>query len=108
MKLYFYFLETPYKEKSHIRIEECEVEEKPKSYTLLGSVNGFYNSRVLKSEIGLHSEYTWKQYVILSEPNVTLVKQMLSDYLDKQIEGKQKEVEELQEKLMAVENMEED
>ncbi len=106
MKLYFYFLEEQ-KEKPHIRIEECEVVEKPKSYTLLGKVPGFYNSRVLKPDIGLHSEYGWKQYVVLTEPNVESVKKLFSDYLNGQIQGKQKEIEELKEKLIAVENMEE-
>jgi len=107
MKLYFYFLETPYKEKPHIRIKECEVEEKPKTYKPVDRFpDGYYGSYVAKTEIGILDKH-WHERVILTARNDELVKQLFSDYLDKQIEGKQKEIEELQEKLMVVENMEE-
>ncbi len=105
MKLYFYFLKE-IKGKPCIQIKECEAEKKAKSYQLLGNVEEFYKSRVLKSEIGLHSGYMWQQYVILLKPDFAFAKQLFSDYLNGQIENKQKEIEKLQEKLTAIESME--
>ncbi len=106
MKLYFYFLETPYKGKPYIRIEECEAVEKPKTYSPVDEFpNGYYGNYVVKSEIGILSGHQ-NDKVILTERNDELAKKLFSDYLNSQIEGKQKEVEKLKEKLMAVENME--
>ena len=49
MKLYFYFLED-----NGIRTAECEAEEKPKTYKIIGkSPTGFYKSTVNKDEIGV-------------------------------------------------------
>ncbi len=107
MKLYFYLLENSRSGKLNVRVEECEAEEKPKSYILLGRAPVIYNSRILKSEIGLYIKHGWKRYVVLTEPNVEFVKKLFSDYLNEQIIGKQKEIEELKKKLIAVENMEE-
>ena len=41
MKLYFYILEVPYRDKSFVHFEECEVEEKPKTYTLITRPKGY-------------------------------------------------------------------
>lgn len=97
MKLYFYILEN-----NKIRFSECEVEEKPKSYTLKESVSGFYNRRVLKDEIGLKDKYSWKQIVILDKQDDELAKKYFCDYLNGKIAGKQKEIEKLQEAMEAV------
>ncbi len=106
MKLYFYFLETPYKGKSYIRIEECEVEEKPKTYSPVDEFpNDYYGNYVAKSEVGILSGRR-NDKVILTEKNDELVKKLFFDYLNEQIERKQKEIEKLKEKLIAVENME--
>lgn len=97
MKLYFYILED-----NKIRFSECEVEEKPKSYTLKDHIYGFYGSRVLKSEIGLKCEYNWKQIVILENQDDELAKKYFCDYLNEKIADKQKEIEGLQEKMKVV------
>ena len=94
MKLYFYVFED-----NKIKFTECEVEEKPKSHTLLEKVCGFYGSRVLKSEIGLKCEYSWKQTVILDKRDDELAKKYLSDYVHNEIGKKQKEIEKLQKQI---------
>ncbi len=106
MKLYFYFLKTPLKGESYIHIEECNAEEKPKSYTLSGNAEGLYKLRIPKSSIGKIFEGVLELYVVLSELNIASVKKIFSDYLNDQIDGKQKEIEKLKAKLKAVENME--
>ena len=94
MKLYFYVFED-----NKINFTECEVEEKPKSYTLLEKAYGFYGSRVLKSEIGLKCEYIWKQIVILDKRDDEIAKRYLSDYVNNEIEKKQKEIEKFQKQI---------
>lgn len=94
MKLYFYVLED-----NKINFTECEVEEKPKSYKLLEKVCGFYGSRVLKSEIGLKGEYTWKQIVVLDKKDDELAKKYLSDYVNNEIEKRQKDIEKFQKQI---------
>ena len=101
MKLYFYVFED-----SKIKFTECEVEEKPKSYTLLEKVQGFYNSRVLKSEMGLKCEYTWRQIVVLDKRDDELAKKFLSDYINKEIEKKQKEIDDMRNKVKAIKEWE--
>lgn len=106
MKLYFYFLETPHSGKPYIQIEECEVEEKPKTYKPVDKFPKSYSGcYVVKSDIGILSGYR-NDKVILAKKNDGLTKKLFSDYLNEKIECKKKEIEELKEKLMAVENME--
>lgn len=53
MKLYFYFLEKPYKGEPYIREDECEVDEKPKTYKAVDKFpKGYYHSTVRKEDIG--------------------------------------------------------
>lgn len=64
MKLYFYFLET-----NKIRTEECEVEEKPKTYKPVDKFpEGYYGCYVKKEDIGALSSYD-NNTVILTEDN---------------------------------------
>lgn len=106
MKLYFYFLETPHKGKPHIRIEECEVEEKPKTYKPVDKFpDGYYGCYVTRTNVGTLDNY-WHKQIILTERNDELAKKLFSDYLNEQIDRKQKEIEELKEKLIVAENME--
>lgn len=97
MKLYFYVFES-----NRFEFTECEVEEKAKSYTLLEKVPGVYLSRILKSEMGLRTEYTWKQIVILDKRDDELAKKYISDYINKEIAKKQKEIEEFENQLKIV------
>lgn len=53
MKLYFYHLSQPLREKPRIEVEECEVEEKPKTYKPVEEFPRFYcGCYVMKREIG--------------------------------------------------------
>lgn len=52
MKLYFWFLERPRNEEPHIRFEECEVIEKPKTFKPVDKFpSGFYGAYVFKNEL---------------------------------------------------------
>ena len=94
MKLYFYVFSD-----GEIKFSECEVEEKPKSYKLIGIARGFYGVLVLKSEIGLKKENEWKQIVVLEKRDDELAKKYLSDYLNKEKDKMQAKIDELKEKL---------
>lgn len=68
MKLYFYFLET-----GKIRCEECEVEEKPKTYKPVDRFpSGFYGCYVKKEDIGELIGYG-DNIVVLTEKNIQKV-----------------------------------
>lgn len=68
MKLYFYFLET-----NKIRFEECEVEEKPKTYKPVEKLpSGYYYCSVRKEEIGKLAGYN-SDVVILTEKDTEKV-----------------------------------
>lgn len=67
MKLYFYFLELPYNKEPYIRCEECEVEEKPKTYRPVDRFpKGYYYSTLKKGDIGTPIGYD-KRAVALTE-----------------------------------------
>lgn len=67
MKLYFYFLEDPYNKEPYIRCEECEVEEKPKTYKPVDRFpKGYYYSTLKKDDIGTLIGYG-KSAVVLTE-----------------------------------------
>ena len=68
MKLYFYFLET-----GKIRLAECEVEEKPKTYKPVDRFpSGFYGCYVKKEDIGELIGYG-DNVVVLTEKNIQKV-----------------------------------
>lgn len=67
MKLYFYFLVCKGENKG-IRMEECEVAEKPKTYKPVKEFPaGYYEQHVKKDDIGRLSGYRYDT-VILTEP----------------------------------------
>lgn len=68
MKLYFYFLET-----GKIRFEECEVEEKPKTYKPMDRFpERYYGCYVKKEDIGELIGYS-NDVVVLTERNIQKV-----------------------------------
>lgn len=97
MKLYFYVFES-----NRFEFTECEVEEKAGSYTLLEEVPGVYLSRILKSEMGLRTEYAWKQIVVLDKRDDELAKKHISDCINKEIAKRQKEIEGFENQLKIV------
>lgn len=70
MKLYFYFLEEPYNKEQYIRCEECEVEEKPKTYKPVDKFpNGYWYSVVKKDDIGKINGYQGNIVVMKEKDN---------------------------------------
>lgn len=70
MKLYFYFLELPYNKEPYIRCEECEVEEKPKTYKPVDRFPAEYcYSSVNKDDIGKINGYQGNIVVMLEKDN---------------------------------------
>lgn len=70
MKLYFYFLEEPYNKEPYIRCEECEVEEKPKTYKPVDKFpNGYWYSTVKKDDIGKINGYQGNIVVLTEKDN---------------------------------------
>lgn len=80
MKLYFYFLET-----GKIRCEECEVEEKTKTYKPLDRFPaGYYGCYVKKKDIGELIGYS-KDVVVLTENNIKKVADVLRNKMKNKI-----------------------
>lgn len=90
MKLYFYHLSQPLGEKPRIEVEECEVEERPKTYKPLGEFPSYHiGCYVLKSDIGTLSGDT----VILTEKNCKKVAKIFIESLHRDIEREQERIE---------------
>ena len=82
MKLYFYFLET-----NKIRTEECEAEEKPKTYKPVDKFpRGYYYSSVKKDDIGTLSGYQ-NDVVILLENDIEKVAKIFREKCERRISG---------------------
>lgn len=80
MKLYFYFLET-----NKIRCEECEVEEKPKTYKPVEKLPaGYYYCSVKKEEIGRLAGYN-SDAVILTEKDAERVSEIFREKCSQRI-----------------------
>lgn len=99
MKLYFYILEEPYNGKPFIHFEECEVDEKPKTYWLHVYPRGFYYRQISKESIGKQIGRT----VILLEKDDSLARSIFSETINKKISDEEEQVRYLREQLKAVE-----
>ncbi len=75
MKLYFYFLERPFKGKTYIRSDECEVINKPKTYKPVDKFpKGYYGCYVRKEDIGTISGYSENVVVLASNDSDVAMK----------------------------------
>lgn len=99
MKLYFYTLEKPYNAKPFIQFEECEAEEKPKTYWLHVYPRGFYCRQISKENIGKRMGNT----VILLEKDDFLARSIFAGTINKKISDVEKQVKWLREQLEVVE-----
>lgn len=118
MKLYFYILdchrkfnpETRTFEKPvfKIRVEECEVIEKPKTYIALTKFpEGLYIGRVRKDDIGkVFSSLT--PYIVLKEPNYQFAKDKFLKKYNAEISRLKKEIAVYEDRIAAIENYKED
>ena len=91
MKLYFYFLDT--RNDNCIRMEECEAEEKPKTYKLIKELYSFYGSIVKKSEIGKPTGWR-KDTVILTEKNAERAAEVFIHGCEYDISASQRRIKE--------------
>lgn len=102
MKLYFYFLETPYKRDSYIRFEECEVEEKPKTYKPVDKFpSGYYGCYVRKEDIGKLSGYS-RDTVILAQNEPEVALKLFENTTNSIIKRHEEEIQTLKSKLKAI------
>lgn len=99
MKLYFYTLKKPYNGKPFIQFEECEADEKPKTYWLHVRPRDFYYRQISKENIGKQMENT----VILLEKDDFLAICIFTETINKKISDVEKQVKQLREQLEAVE-----
>lgn len=99
MKLYFYELEVPYRDKPFIHFEECEVEEKPRTYILITRPKGYYYSRLSKYDIGSRIGDS----IFLTVRNDALARSIFSETINETISAKEKQIKYLREQLEAVE-----
>lgn len=99
MKLYFYHLYQPLGEKSRIEVEECEVEEKPKTYRRIGKFPKFYcGCYVKKEDIGKLAGYNFN-VVVLTERDDERAAKIFKKKLYDEIEWKQDEIESLKKEV---------
>lgn len=102
MKLYFCFLKTPYEGNPCIRLEECEVDEKPKTYKPVDKFpSDYYGCYVRKEDIGELIGCS-KDTVILerNEPEVAL--KLFENMVNSTIRRCEEEIRTLKSKLKAI------
>lgn len=99
MKLYFYTLKEPHNGKPFIQFEECEADEKPKTYWLHVHHRDFYCRKISKEYIGKRTGNT----VILLEKDDFLAISIFTETINKKISDVEKQVKWLREQLEAVE-----
>ena len=86
MKLYFYILDTDRKTKKwNLRLEECEVIGKPKTYKPVTEFpNGIYNSFVKKESIGSFIS-GYSKAVVLDTPDYQKAKEVFLKKYDNEL-----------------------
>lgn len=99
MKLYFYILKELYNGKTFIRFEECEADEKSKTYWLHAYPRDFYYKQISKENIGKQIGNT----VILLEKDDFLAICIFTETINKKISDVEKQVKQLREQLKAIE-----
>lgn len=109
MKLYFYILDSDRKtDKWNLRIEECEVIEKPKTYKPVTKFpDGVYVSFIKKESIGnFISEYS--KAVVLDAPDYEKAKEVFFKKYDNKLNDLRKAINFYEKLKSAVEDYKED
>lgn len=102
MKLYFYHLSQPLGENPRIEVEECEVEEKSKTYRRMDKFPEFYCGHYVKKEdIGKLAGYNFN-VVVLTERDDAKVAEIFKDRLHYDIEQSQNRIESLKKEVAKV------
>lgn len=108
MKLYFYILDTDRKTgKWNLRLEECEVIEKPKTYKPVTKFPaGIYVSFIRKESIGnFISEYS--KTIVLDAPDYEKAKEVFLKKYDNELNTLRKRIDLYEELKYAIEAGEE-
>lgn len=118
MKLYFYILDSnkEYNPETKtlgdyvfkVRVEECEVIEKPKTYKALNQFpKGIYIGYVKKEDIGKISGCS-TPYIVLTVPNYQFVKDKFLERYSAEIDRLKKAIAMYEDRIAAIENYKED
>ena len=118
MKLYFYILDSDreYNPETKtlgdyifkIRVEECEVVEKPKTYKVVTRFpDGIYIGYVKKEDIGTIFGHS-TPYIVLTVPNYQFVKNKFLEKYNVEISRLKKAIAMYEDKIAAIENYKED
>lgn len=118
MKLYFYILDrnanlnpetrTFGKDTFAIRVEECEVIEKPRTYSALTKFpKGIYCAYVKKGDIGKIPDSS-TEYIVLEEPNYQFAKDKFLEKYNAEISRLKNAIAMYEDKIAAVEDYKED
>lgn len=109
MKLYFYILDSDRKtDEWNLRLEECEVTEKPKTYKPVTKFpDGIYIGYVKKEDIGTISGHS-TPYIALTVPNYQFVKNKFLERYNVEISRLKKAIAMYEDKIAAIEDYKED
>ena len=118
MKLYFYILDSDREYNpetktlgdyvSKIRVEECEVIEKPKTYKAVTRFpDGIYIGYVKKENIGKISD-PLTPYIVLAVPNYQFVKDKFLERYNVEISRLKKAIAMYENRIAAIEDYKED
>lgn len=104
MKIFYYVLDSSlWTLVPVLKIQEIEVEEKPKTYLFRETKpSGYYNQRVSKEDIGIIQKEYSKIYLFLMERNDDFAKRKFVEYLNSQIEVLKNQIKEVEEKKRIV------
>lgn len=109
MKLYFYILDSDRKtNKWNLRLEECEVIEKPKTYKPVTKFpDGIYDSLIKKGSIGnFINEYS--KVVVLDSPDYEKAKEVFLKKYNNNLNALRKSINFYEELKSAIEDYKED
>lgn len=118
MKLYFYILDKNRKydvktgtfEKTvfKMKIEECEVIEKPKTYRAVTKFpKGIYLGYIKKEDIGRIVKF-YGEYVVLEKPNYQFAKEVFLKRYNREINALRDKISTCEDIVAAIENFKED
>lgn len=103
MKLYFYILDTYGSNPKGLYVEECEVEEKLKTYKAVdGALPNFY-STARKDDVGQINS----NCLFLTKPNFEYAKEAFRNRAERRIAEKLREIEKLKAELKIINESEE-
>lgn len=104
MKLYFYTLDTYGDSPKGLYVEECEAEEKPRTYKAVDRAFPNYCSMVRKDNVGRITDY---DRMFLTEPNFEYAKKVFRNRAEREITDKLEEIEKIKAKLKIINESEE-